>query len=104
MKTFIFQRHANIAYELLKNIPGLRPIMPKGSMFLMLEINHEKFPKLPTCVEFFKKLASEQSVFTFPGECFNFPGYLRIVLTPPPEILTDACNRVREFCEKYFEG
>lgn len=72
-------------------------------MYMMIEIDHNKFQKLRTCLAFMRHLAMEQSVFVFPGECFEYPGYIRIVLTAPEEILIVACERMREFCEKYFE-
>jgi tyrosine aminotransferase len=70
---------------------------------MMIGIDHKHFPKLPTCLTFMRNLATEQSVFVFPGECFNFPGFFRIVLTTPKETLVEACKRMKEFCEKYYE-
>ncbi|CRK94414.1 CLUMA_CG007921, isoform A, partial [Clunio marinus] len=73
----IIARHAEITYNLLQQAPGLIPIMPKGSMFVMIKIELEKFPKFPTCRDFADGLISEQSVLLFPGDPgFNFAGPL----------------------------
>ena len=48
-------------------------------------------------------LVTEQSVFCLPGKCFNIPNFFRIVLTVPQEMLIEACNRMMEFCKKYYD-
>lgn len=84
----------------MKDIPGLTPIMPRGSMYMMVGIDLENFPKFSTCLEFTQGLIKEQSVQTFPGfPCFFYPSYFRIVLTVPENLITEACKRIKEFCE-----
>jgi tyrosine aminotransferase len=97
------QSQANIAYELLKDVIGLRPVKPKGAFYMMIGIDHSKLKKIHSCLEFMRRLAMEQSVFVFPGECFNYPGYFRMVLTAPEDILVEACQRIKEFCIKHSE-
>lgn len=99
---FVFKRHATVVYEMLEKVPGLTAVMPGGSMYMMIGIEHRHFPKLATCLEFMRNLAMEQSVFVVPGECFNFPGFFRIVLTASEEMLIEACERMSEFCSKYY--
>lgn len=88
-------------YDRLKDVRGLRPIMPKGSMYLLLGLELDKFSAIDSSMEFMEMLIKEQSVYTFPSECFHFPGFLRLVLTAPMEVLVDACDRIIECCEKY---
>lgn len=76
--------------------------MPKGAMYMMIGIDQNHFPKLLSCLEFMRHLAMEESVFVFPGECFMFDGYFRIVLTAPEDMLIDACGRMKTFCAKYY--
>lgn len=96
-----FQHHAKIVYDLLSQSHVLRPIMPRGAMYMMIGINHSKLEDIPTSLTFMRKLAMEQSVFVFPGEPFSYPGFFRIILTAPEEILVEFCGRIKEFCEKY---
>lgn len=98
------QNHANIAYQLLKEIPGLTPIMPMGAMYMMVGISITNFPDYPNELEFVQGLVKEQSVFCLPGKCFNIENYIRIVLTVPRSMIIEACNRIKEFCETHFKN
>jgi len=40
-------------------------------------------------------------VFTLPATIFNFPNYIRLVICPPPEKLTEACDRIAAFCARH---
>lgn len=60
------------------------------------------FPSLKTDLEFVEKLVSEQSVFCLPGRCFDYPNYVRIVLTLPENLTKEACFRIAEFCKKHY--
>lgn len=90
------------ATEILIKCPGITPIHPKGSMYMMTMINLEKYPTFTTCREWTEKLIEEESVLLFPGSpCFNFEGCFRIVLTVPEDKINDACQRIKTFCLKY---
>lgn len=103
IKKVLFQRHATIAFDHLGKAPGLEPIMPKGAMYMMIKVHLESFPTFSSCNEFTERLIGEQSVLVFPGgPCFNFPGFIRIVLTVPEGMIIEACERIREFCEKHI--
>jgi tyrosine aminotransferase len=95
------QIQANVVYNLLKDVAGLHPVKPKGAFYMMVGIDHTKLKGISSCREFMNRLANEQSVFVFPGQCFNYSGYFRIVLTAPEDILVESCERVKEFCSKY---
>lgn len=100
----ILQRHAQIAYSFLSEIDGLIPVMPQGAMYMMIKIEMERFPKFRNGLEFVKQMVQEESVFCLPGECFDYPGYMRIVLTTPEEQLLEACTRMSKFCERHFKS
>jgi tyrosine aminotransferase len=71
---------------------------------MMIGIDLEHFPRFATCLEFTQGLTKEQSVLTFPGyPCFFFPSYFRIVLTVPGHLITEACKRIKEFCEDNYK-
>jgi tyrosine aminotransferase len=79
--------------------------MPKGSMYMMAKLQLENFPEFSSCLEFSEALIREQSVKLFPGvPCFTFPGFIRIVLTVPEEIIKEACERINEFCRNHFQS
>ena len=71
-------------------------------MYMMIGVELSKFPELSSSFAFMRALATDQSVFVYPGEGFNFDGFFRIVITAPEELLIEVCNRMKEFCEKHF--
>lgn len=71
---------------------------------MMIGIDLDKFPGFSSCLEFTEGLIKEQSVQTFPGyPCFNFPGFFRIVLTVPENLIIEACARIKEFCAAHIQ-
>lgn len=97
------QNHANIAYSMLKDIPGLKPILPSGAMYMMIGIDMPNFPGFHDELDFVQALVSEQSVFCLPGKCFDIENFIRIVLTVPKEMMVEACERIKEFCETHYK-
>nr|CAH7764690.1 unnamed protein product [Callosobruchus chinensis] len=64
------QRHAQIAFDCLKEAKGLTPYMPQGAMYMV---------------------------------CFFLPNFMRIVITVPEELLQEACERITQFCNRYYQ-
>lgn len=77
--------------------------MPDGAMYMMIGIDVDHFPEYPTELLFVQDLVKEQSVFCLPGQCFEYPNYIRIVLTVPEDMIVEACNRIAEFCEQHYK-
>lgn len=73
-------------------------------MYMMIGIDLERFPKFASCLDFTNGLTREQSVQTFPGfPCFFYASFFRIVLTVPEILITEACNRIKEFCATHHK-
>ncbi|ETN64518.1 tyrosine aminotransferase [Anopheles darlingi] len=96
-------RHAEVAYKSIKQIRGLNPIMPGGAMYMMVGIDIEHFPAFDTDLSFVEALVHEQSVFCLPGQCFEYPNYIRLVLTVPEEMIVEAVKRLAEFCDQHYK-
>ena len=94
----VIQNNAKLAFTKLRGIPGLMPVMPQGAMYMMVKMDMERFPQFTSDLDFIEKLVSEESVYCLPGKCFNYPGYMRLVLTLPAKLLTEALDRINEFC------
>ena len=60
------------------------------------------FPTFKSDLELIERLVTEESVFCLPGQCFDFPNYMRIVLTVPFDLTEEACNRIAAFCSRYY--
>ena len=89
----VVEGNANLAFRKLRGVPGLMPLMPQGTMYMMVKIDITRFPDFDSDLQFVERLVAEQSVFCLPGKCFNYPNYVRIVLTVPSVVLSEACDR-----------
>lgn len=98
------QKHAMLAYDLLARTKGLSPVMPEGAMYMMVGIKMVDFPDFESELHFVTEMVAEESVFCLPGQCFNYPNYMRLVLTLPEDMLREACLRITQFCERHYAG
>ncbi|ESO95613.1 hypothetical protein LOTGIDRAFT_227234 [Lottia gigantea] len=96
------KNNAEIFYSRFREIIGLTPIMPQGAMYMMVGIDIETFPVFKCDIQFVEALVKEQSVFCLPASCFQYPNYFRVVLTIPETKVAEACDRIEEFCKKYY--
>ncbi|XP_076163991.1 tyrosine aminotransferase isoform X2 [Ptiloglossa arizonensis] len=94
--------HSKLAYNCIIKIPGLKPIMPDGAMYMMVYIDLPCFPEFNSDLEFVQQLLMEESVFCLPGQCFDYPSYMRLVITVPMDMLEEACRRIQQFCERCY--
>lgn len=92
-----------MAYDILKETSGLKPVMPDGAMYMMIGIDIDNFPEYDNELELVQDLVKEQSVFCLPGQCFDYPNYIRIVLTVPEDMIWEACTRIAAFCDKHYQ-
>lgn len=60
-------KNAILAYDLLRDIDGLIPYMPQGTMYMMIELSFNRFP-FNNVLQFVIKLMEEESVFCLPGD------------------------------------
>ncbi|XP_076686618.1 tyrosine aminotransferase isoform X2 [Andrena cerasifolii] len=93
--------HSKLAYNSIVKIPGLKPIMPAGAMYMMVYIDLSCFPEFNSDLEFVQRLLMEESVFCLPGQCFDYPSYMRLVITVPMDMLEEACQRTQQFCGRH---
>ncbi|OQR77491.1 tyrosine aminotransferase-like [Tropilaelaps mercedesae] len=101
----VVEDNAVLAFNAISSIPGLKPIMPQGAMYMMVGLDLDRFKEFADDINFCKELFRQESVFCMPGMAFSYPNYFRIVLTVPQDMILDACDRVSAFCErhaKYF--
>jgi len=98
----IIQSNAKLAFKKLRGVPGMMPVMPQGAMYMMVRVDRARLPGFKSDLEIVERLVAEESVFCLPGKCFNYPNYMRIVLTVPSALLSEACDRILEFCSRHL--
>lgn len=93
----IISCNARIVYESLGKVPGLRPLMPNGAMYMMVGIDKKMYGDEKGFVE---NLLAEESVFCLPGRAFYCVGWFRLVLTLSEQDTREACFRISQFCTR----
>ncbi|XP_062501035.1 tyrosine aminotransferase-like [Corticium candelabrum] len=96
------ESHAMLCYDCLSKVDGLKPIMPQGSIYLMVQIDIKRFPNIKDDIDFTEKLVCAMSVHCLPGQCFRYRNYFRVVICAAKEKLEEACHRIKLFCEKNY--
>jgi hypothetical protein len=69
---------------------------------IQVGIETDKFPHFSSDLQLIERLISEESVFCLPGQCFDFPNFMRVVLTVPKELTIEACNRMSAFFRRHY--
>ncbi|CDH59843.1 tyrosine aminotransferase [Lichtheimia corymbifera JMRC:FSU:9682] len=95
------EHNAKLGIDAVSKIDGLTPVTPQGAMYMMVGIDMDKFKDISSDVEFSQKLVAEENVLVLPGQCFDYPNFIRIVITPPAGSLQEAYERMAEFCARH---
>ncbi|XP_062501524.1 tyrosine aminotransferase-like [Corticium candelabrum] len=93
--------NAILVFDRLSKVPGLTPIMPRGSMYTLVGIDQKQHAGFKDDYDFTERLYSEMSVRCIPGKAFRAPGFFRIVLCASQAKLIEACDRLSEFCARH---
>ncbi len=101
----VFEQRRDLVVKMLNQSPGIHCSNPDGAFYVYPSIQGclgktSKGGKLIKDDEAFAlALLDEEGVATVHGAAFCYPGYIRISYANATEELTDACNRIRRFCE-----
>ena len=95
------QSNATHTLHALRQIPGLKVVVPQGAMYVMVHLETSHFKDIADDVEFTQKLLDEEAVFVLPGQCFGMKNYFRVVFSAPEEKLQDAYDRIEAFCKRH---
>jgi len=90
------------AYNMVKEIPGLSVIKPKGALYCFPKVDIKRF-NITDDVKFMFDLLRDQRLLLVHGTGFNWkaPDHFRIVFLPDKATLTDAMRRLEVFMKKY---
>lgn len=90
-----FARRRELLCKLLKDIPQISFIEPKGAFYVMCNI--AKTGK--TAKDFAQELLEQKLLTVIPCESFGAPEYIRLSYACSEEHITEAIKRLKEFCE-----
>jgi len=93
-----YRRRRDLALAALGNARHLGVVPPKGGMYVMLDVR-------PTGLSgnaFAERLLDAERIAVMPGESFGSAaaGHVRIALTVPDDVLSDAVARIARFAER----
>jgi len=90
-----FQRRRDLAYEMLKAIPNVSVVKPKGAFYIFPNVKFysEKLGSDLALVEF---LLEKGNVAAVPGSAFGREGYLRISYCVSEDILRQGLERIKK--------
>ncbi len=101
----IFEERRNLVVSELNKAPGLYCHRPEGAFYVYPSINGcigkttRGGKKITDDESFVLALLEEEGVAAVHGAAFCYPGYIRIAYANSTEELTEACQRIRRFCE-----
>ena len=98
--TQTIEAQSALCYDLLSTAPGLRPIRATGAMYMLVRVDFDAFDAahaIKDDVAFATQLMAVENVQVLPGAIFGAPGFVRIVVTKPPEQLKEAVERIVAF-------
>ena len=89
-----FAKRRILLCQLLKEIPQITFIEPKGAFYVMCNIS--KTGK--TAADFAQELLEKKLLTVVPCEAFGAPGYIRLSYACSEEQIKEAIHRLKEFC------
>ncbi|MFN3971124.1 MAG: pyridoxal phosphate-dependent aminotransferase [Gemmobacter sp.] len=92
-----FARRAGMIAARLDGVAGLRVMRPEAGMFALVDVRSV----CASGVAFAERLLEEQGVAVMPGESFgtSTAGWLRLSLTQPDDVTSEACDRIAALAE-----
>jgi len=95
----------NTAYNLVKEIPGLSVVKPKGALYCFPKVDVKRF-NITNDEKFMLDLLRDQRLLLVHGTGFHWkePDHFRIVFLPDKATLTDAIRRLETFMGKYRQS
>ncbi len=90
-----FAKRRELLCKLLKDIPQISFIEPKGAFYVMCDISRTK----KTAKDFAEQLLEQKLLTVIPCESFSAPEYIRLSYACSEEHIIEAIKRLKEFCQ-----
>ncbi len=88
----------------ISKMEGLKVIVPQAAMYVMVQVQTEKFKDITDDVMFSQKLLQEEYVVVLPGQCFQAPNFFRVVFCASVAVINEACDRIESFVKRHLKS
>ncbi len=95
-------RQRDLAYELLRQIPGVSVVQPKAALYMFPKLDPRLYP-IADDQQFAFDLLAQEKVLIVQGTGFNWvaPDHFRLVFLPSTDDLAEAIGRIARFLDQY---
>ncbi len=95
-------RQRDLAYELLRQIPGVSVVKPKAALYMFPKLDPRLYP-ITDDQQFAFDLLAQEKVLIVQGTGFNWVAadHFRLVFLPSTDDLADAIGRIAHFLDQY---
>ena len=87
------RRRRQIALDMLRKIPGFKPIEPDGAFYIFCDVSGALGERFASSTELAEYILENALVAAVPGEAFGMPGFLRISIAASEEQIREAIER-----------
>ncbi len=92
----VFSKRRDMIFDLVKDIPGLKPFKPGGAFYLFIDISKTGIPSL----KFSERLLDEAKVAVVPGIAFGDDHAIRMSFATSEKLIESGVSRIREWLKK----
>ena len=92
----IFKKRRDLIFNLVKDIPGLKPFKPAGAFYLFVDISKTGISSL----KFSERLLDEAKVAVVPGVAFGDDHAIRMSFATSEKLIESGVERIREWLKK----
>lgn len=91
-------RRKNVV-DAINSVKGLSCRAPEGAFYAFFDCREVLRGTIETDTDFTKSLLAETGVALVPGSAFHAPGFVRLSYAADPNLLEEACARLKQFCQ-----
>lgn len=92
----VFEKRRDLIFNLVKDIPRLKPFKPAGAFYLFVDISKIGIPSL----KFSERLLDEAKVAVVPGIAFGEDHAIRMSFATSEKLIESGVSRIREWLKK----
>ncbi|OEF99057.1 aspartate aminotransferase [Vulcanibacillus modesticaldus] len=92
-----FEKRRNTVLELVRDIPGFKPIKPFGAFYVFIDISEAIQGKYDNADKWAEILLDEAKVAVIPGSGFGLPNFIRISFATSLEQIQEGMRRIKNF-------